>query len=87
MTLFEIEVKKVVDRMADVTLYEDLAIPANSIIKPVQFYWGVSPDMNKYLQAKGEDATPLIWSVTRLDQETEYGAFVRHADRDWETPQ
>lgn len=73
MTLFEIETKKVVDRMEQVQVNDLLTTSA-------KFYWGLSPDMNKYLQAKGESATPLVWSVTRLDQATGYGSLVRNAE-------
>lgn len=55
-------------------------VNALSPARPVQFEWGNTPDLNKFILARGENATPLIWSVPRLDEETEWGEWERNAE-------
>ena len=73
MTLFEEEVKKIVDRMDSVEIND-------SLTKSVKFDWGETKELHKFVQAKGEESTPLVWSVNRLDSETSFGSWSRNAE-------
>lgn len=73
MTLFEDEIQKIVDRMESIQVNP-------SVVKAPKFDWGETKELHKFIQAKGEESTPLVWSVNRLDVETEYGSWRRNAE-------
>lgn len=57
-----------------------IAINANVTRSP-QFYWGRGYDLDTFLQVKGKEHFPLIWSVSKEDAETEdEGLWTRAAE-------